>query len=72
MSKLAHSTLDYRGWSISWDYGQFTATGPDYEPDYNDEDGFFNPPGAQIAYGRTLESVRTEIDAWFAEHGGAE
>ena len=68
MSKLAHSTPDYRGWSITWDYGQFQATGPDYEPDFNDEDGFHNGPGAQVAYARTLEGVHAEIDAWHEDH----
>lgn len=69
MSKLAHSTPPYRGWELTWDYGYFTATGPEYEPDYNDEDGFHNPPGAQCVQGRTLQEVHQEIDNWYTEHG---
>lgn len=60
----------YRGWSISWGYGYYTATGPDYEPDFDDERGFFNGPGCELVTDRTYFGVCHEVDTWFEEHEG--
>jgi len=58
----------YRGWSISWDYGRFTATGPNYDVSWEgEEDGWVATGGAVEA--STREALIEEIDAWIEEHG---
>ena len=58
---------EYRGWSISWDYGYYNAVGPDYDASYEgEEDGWVS--NGQTASGRTLDDLRAEIDAWISEH----
>lgn len=68
MSKLTHHSIpDYLGWSIEWDYGWYRAVGPDYEPDYNSEDGWYNPPNAQVVTERTLWDLHQEIENWYLD-----
>jgi hypothetical protein len=56
----------YRGWEITWDYGFFTATGPDYDASWEgEEDGWVD--NGQRVTARTLEGLYTEIDDWFEE-----
>lgn len=58
----------YRGWSITWDYGQFTAVSPDYDASYEgEEDGWVD--NGQRVFGRTYDEVCAEVDEWFAENG---
>ena len=57
----------YRGWSISWDYGRFTAAGPNYDASWEgEEDGWIASGGSAEA--RTREGLIEEIDAWIEEH----
>ncbi len=57
---------EYRGWAISFDYGFYTATGPDYEASYEGpEDGWVD--NGQHIEARNLEDLRAEVDAWFDE-----
>lgn len=57
----------YRGWSISWDYGRFTATGPNYDASWEgEEDGYVTSGGSVEA--RTRDDLIAEIDAWIEEH----
>lgn len=57
----------YRGWDISWDYGQFCATGPDYDASYEGpEDGWVD--NGHRVWARTREDLIEEIDAWFEEN----
>jgi hypothetical protein len=66
--KVAKATVpkDYRGWSISWDYGYFTATGPDYDASWEgEEDGWVD--NGHIVSARTIEDLREEVDAWIEE-----
>ena len=59
----------YRGWSITWDYGRFQATGPNYDASWEgEEDGWVASGGAVEA--RTREDLIEEIDAWIEEHQG--
>lgn len=61
-------TPGHRGWSIEWDYGYFTATGPDYDASYEGEEDGWVDNGQRVS-ARTWEGVIEEIDAWFAERG---
>lgn len=59
----------YRGWSISWDYGEYSATGPDYDASWEgEEDGWVD--NGQRVFARTYHSVCAEVDAWIEEHEG--
>lgn len=60
----------YRGWTIDFDYGYYSATGPGYEPSGVDEDGrLYNTVDDQHVGGcRTLGDLLLEIDAWIKEH----
>lgn len=56
----------HRGWSIQWDYGYYTATGPNYDASYEGpEDGWVDN-GERVS-ARTWDGVIEEIDAWFEE-----
>lgn len=53
----------YRGWSITWDYGHFTATSPNYDASYEGpEDGWVD--NGQRVTARTKEGVQSEVDGW--------
>jgi hypothetical protein len=55
---------------IDWDYGYFTATGPDYEASYEgEEDGWVS--NGQRVTARTRDGVIAEIDNWFDEQGAS-
>jgi hypothetical protein len=57
----------YRGWAVSWDYGRYTATSPDYEASWEgEEDGWVD--NGQRVEARTREDLIEEVDAWFAEN----
>lgn len=57
----------HRGWTITWDYGHFTATGPNYDASYEGpEDGWVD--NGHIVTARTRDDLIAEIDAWFEEH----
>lgn len=57
----------YRGWSITWDYGEFSATNPNYDASYEGpEDGWVD--NGQRVFARTIEDLETEVDAWLEEH----
>ena len=57
----------YRGWEITWDYGHFTATGPDYDASYEGEEDGWVDNGHRVT-ARTREALEQEVDAWFEEH----
>jgi hypothetical protein len=57
----------YRGWLIFWDYGQFTATGPNYGASYEGPEIGWVENG-EIVSARTREALLGEIDAWLKEH----
>jgi hypothetical protein len=57
----------YRGWSISWDYGSYTATGPDYDCSWEGpEDGWVD--NGQMISCRDRDGLIEEIDAWLEEN----
>lgn len=59
---------EYRGWSISWDYGYFTATGPNYDASYEGpEDGLVD--NGETCSARTWPDLKEEIDAHIEERG---
>jgi hypothetical protein len=57
----------HRGWEIGWNYGRFTATGPNYDASWEgEEDGWVASGGSVEA--RTREDLIAEIDAYIEEH----
>jgi hypothetical protein len=58
----------YRGWTISWDYGQYWAVSPDYDASYEGEEDGWVDNGQRVS-GRTIDEVYAEVDEWFAENG---
>lgn len=58
----------HRGWSITWDYGFYTATGPDYDASYEGEEDGWVDNGHRVS-ARTRDALIIEVDAWFEEHG---
>jgi hypothetical protein len=57
----------YRGWTITWDYVEFSATSPNYDASYEGpEDGWID--NGQRVFGKTHEDVCAEVDAWIEEH----
>lgn len=59
---------EYRGWSISWDYGEFSATGPNYDASYEGpEDGWVD--NGERCSARTYADLCDEIDAYIEERG---
>lgn len=64
---LVPSADIYRAWEITWDYGQFTATGPDYDASWEGEEDGWVDNGQRVS-ARTREDLITEVDAWLEEH----
>jgi hypothetical protein len=63
-------TEEYRGWSVSWDYGQYTATSPNYDASWEgEEDGWVD--NGQRCFARALPDLHTEVDAYLDEHPDA-
>lgn len=56
----------YRGWEVTWDYGYFTATGPDYDASWEGEEDGWVDNGHRVT-ARTRADLEAEVDAWFAE-----
>jgi hypothetical protein len=57
-----------RGWAVTWDYGYYTATSPDYDASYEGpEDGWVDN-GLRVT-GRTLDDLHSEVDGWFEDNG---
>jgi hypothetical protein len=60
----------HRGWSITWDYGFYTATSPDYDASYEgEEDGWVD--NGQRVQARTRDDLIIEIDAYLEGHSDA-
>ena len=59
----------HRGWAISWDYGQFTATGPDYDASWEGEEDGWVDNGHRV-FARTRDELIAEIDDWFEARDG--
>lgn len=61
----------HRGWVITWDYGFYTATSPDYDASWEgEEDGWVD--NGQRVTARTRDGVISEIDNWFEENPAAD
>jgi hypothetical protein len=60
----------YRGWEITWDYGHFTATGPDYDASWEGEEDGWVDNGHRVS-ARTRDDLIAEVDAWFEDHPDA-
>jgi len=61
------SAQTYRGWSIDWEYGQFAATGPNYDASYEGhEDGWVD--NGERVFARTIDDLKAEVDCWITEH----
>ena len=57
---------EYRGWSISWDYGEYSATGPNYDASWEGEEDGWVDNGERV-FARTLPDLYVEVDAAIAE-----
>lgn len=57
----------YRGWAVTWDYGHFTATGPDYDASWEGEEDGWVDNGHRLT-ARTRADLEAEVDAWFEDH----
>lgn len=56
----------YRGWSIIWDYGYYTAIGPNYDASWEgEEDGWVG--NGETVSARNLDDLYGEIDAWIGD-----
>lgn len=54
---------EYRGWSISWDYGEYSATGPNYDASWEGpEDGWVD--NGHRVFARDLPDLYAEVDAF--------
>lgn len=62
--------VQHRGWIIAWDYGQFSATGPDYDASYEGEEDGWVDNGHRV-FARTRDGLIEEIDAWFEDRADA-
>ena len=58
----------YRGWAVTWDYGYFTATSPDYDASWEGEEDGWVDNGLR-RQGRTMDDLHAEVDEWFEENG---
>ncbi len=57
----------YRGGEVSWDYGYYTATSPNYDASYEGEEDGWIVHGDRVS-ARTIVDLRDEVDIWIAEH----
>lgn len=54
---------EYRGWSISWDYGEYSATGPNYDASWEGpEDGWVD--NGHRVFAHNLPDLYSEVDAF--------
>lgn len=59
----------YRGWKIGRNFiGEFEAVHPDYDADYQGEEGGWVGNGLMTT-ARTMEGLRAEVDAICEERG---
>jgi len=65
MAKVKNADT-YRGWSISWDYGYWNATGPNYDASWEGEEDGWVSNGEHVT-ARTREGLIEEIDAFEQE-----
>jgi hypothetical protein len=60
--------ITYRGWAITWDYGYYTATSPNYDASYEGEEDGWQDNGQRVT-ARTLDDLHCEVDGWFEDNG---
>lgn len=58
----------YRGWEISWEYGYFYATSPDYDASWEGEEDGWVDNGQRVS-ARTIDDLHAEVDQWFEDNG---
>lgn len=57
----------YRGWEITWEYGYYYATGPNYDASWEGEEDGWVDNGERVS-SRTSNGIHDEIDAYIKEH----
>lgn len=68
VTKTVTPTGDYRGWTISWDYGEYSATGPNYDASWEGpEDGWVD--NGERVFAKELVDLYAEVDAFLEERG---
>lgn len=60
----------YKGWTITWDYGQFWAISPDYDASYEGPEEGWVDNGLRTS-AKTLLDLYYEIDAILEEPSNA-
>jgi len=60
---------EYRGWTVGFEYGYYTATGPNYDASTDGPEGEWVDNGECIGHGecRTFEELKAAIDVKFEE-----
>lgn len=60
----------YKGWDIDWEYGWYTATGPNYDASYEGpEDGWVS--NGHRVQARTITDLFFEVDDFLEENPDA-
>lgn len=57
----------YRGWSIRWDYGYYSAFSPNYDASWEGEENGWVDNGERVQ-GRTRAECEQEVDNYIEEH----
>jgi len=52
----------YRGWEVTWEYGQYWATHPDYDASWEGEEDGWVDNGLRVS-ARTMPFLEAEVDA---------
>lgn len=60
-------TREWKGWSISWDYGEWEAIGPNYDASWEGEETGWVDNGERV-YASTLLDLGCEIMAYIKEN----
>ena len=62
---MTHPRL-HRSWVITWDYGEWSAIGPNYDCDWQGEEDGWVSNGEQV-FSKTYDGLIQEIDDWIEQ-----
>jgi hypothetical protein len=68
MTATAAKSETYRGWVISFEYGYYYATSPNYDASWEGEEDGWVDNGEWVS-ARTIDDLHAEVDEWFVENG---
>lgn len=58
----------YRGWAISFEYGSFYATSPNYDASYEGPEEGWVDNGERVS-ASTIDDLYAEVDEWLETNG---